>query len=139
MAGKGRIQNLTPFKPGNCGNVAGRAGVLPAEIRSERKKNQAGLIRLISELMMMTPKEAASQKRNKSVSQLELAAHKLVAQAKKGDLTSFRYLIELMVGKIPEHDYDGFTEDDVRILNRVKEVQAETASRAEPDPVGSGH
>lgn len=50
-------------------------------------------------------------------------------------MVAFKYLMELMVGKIPEHDYDGFTEEDLRILNRVKEVFAE--QQHDPEPIGT--
>lgn len=141
MSGKGRIQNLTPFKPGHVANPAGRAGVLPPEVRAERKKNQAGLIKLISELFLLNDREAKARAKNPLGSQLEKAVQSLIAKARGGDVVPFKYLMELMVGKIPEHDYDGFTEEDLRILNRVKEVFAEQehASKPTPEPLGKGH
>ncbi len=144
MAGHGRIQNLKPFKPGQSGNPAGRAGVLPPEVRSERKKNQAALIRLVSELMLMTDDVRKDREADfTKTTQVERAVFALINKAQEGDVTAFRYLMELMTGKIPENDYDGFTEEDLRILNRVKEVFAEQRRAAESDSsgtdVGTGH
>lgn len=135
MAGKGNLANLKPFKPGQSGNLAGRAGVLPPEIRAERKKNQAAFIKLVSELLLLSASEARD--RTKQGSQLELAVQAVITKAKTGDVIAFRYLIETMVGKIPEHDHDGFTEEDLRILNRVKEVLEEQRRAESATPVSS--
>lgn len=137
MAGKGNIKNLVPFKPGNGGGP-GRNGILPPEIRAERKKNQAALIKLITRLFLMSDKDAKAASKNSEATQLEKATQALIAKARGGEVIAFRYLIELMVGKIPEHDYDGFTEEDLRILNRVKEVFAEQQQETR-EPVGSSH
>ena len=142
MAGRGNIKNLTPFKPGQSGNPAGRAGVLPPEIRAERKKNQAALIRTITEYFLMTDKDAKARAKTAEATQLEKAVQALILSARGGEVVAFKFLIELMVGKIPEHDYDGFTEEDLRILNRVKEVFAEqgrTTNDTASEPVGTGH
>lgn len=141
MAGKGNVANLKPFKPGQSGNPAGRAGVLPPEIRAARKKNQADLIKLITEFFGSTRAEA--KRKTKGATQLICAVQALISKAMKGDVVAFRYLVETMVGKIPTHDYDGFTEEDLRMLNRVKEI-IETRSRegtSAPDStgVGTGH
>lgn len=138
MAGKGRNQNLVPFKPGQSGNPAGRGGVLPPEIRAERKRNQAGLIQMITRLLLLPEGEVKKRAKDKTISQLEKAAQALVAKAKKGDVTAFRYAVELMTGKIPEHDYDGYSEEDLKILNRVKEIIAERASQPN-DPTRPNH
>lgn len=136
MAGKGNLANLRPFKPGQSGNPAGRAGILPPEVRAERKKNQAALIQLVSKLMMLRPGEA-NQSIGQTGTQLELAVQALIDKAKGGDVVAFRYLIETMVGKIPESDFDGFSEEDLRILNRVKEVLDEQRRAESAKPVSS--
>lgn len=132
------ISGLKPFKPGQTSNPNGRNGCLPPEIRTERKKNQAGLIRLITQLFSLTPVESKNRARDPKLTQLEKAVQAVVRSATKGDVNALRYLVEIMVGKIPEHDYDGFTEEDLRILNRVKEVFHESPAEL-PDAVGSGH
>jgi hypothetical protein len=141
VSGKGNLANLKPFKPGQSGNPAGRAGVLPPEVRSERKRNQAELIRTITKIFMMTDSEIEKHILENPPTQLQAAVIKLIGSAKEGDVTAFKYLTEVMVGKIPEHDYDGFTEEDLRILNRIKEVYYEKANSDEPAPgsLGSSH
>lgn len=135
MAGKGLIANLRPFKPGQSGNPAGRNGTLPPEIRSERKRNQGALIRTITSFFTMRNEEAEKRIMAAETTQLEAAVFAIIGKAKEGDVNAFKYLSEIMTGKIPEHDNDGFTEDDLRILNRVKEFLSERQAK---DPVGSG-
>lgn len=118
----GRESNLKPFKPGQRANPAGKNGTLPPDIRQERKKNQSGLIRAVTELFLLTDKEAKDKMRDPMASQLQKSIQGIIAKCRGGDVIAFRYLMEVMVGKIPEHDYDGFSEEDLRILNRVKEV-----------------
>lgn len=140
MAGKGNLANLKPFKPGQSGSPAGRAGVLPPEVRAERKRNQSNLIQTISKLFNCTDDEIKKHILDNPPTQLQSAVISLIGKAKDGDVIAFKYLTEVMVGKIPEHDYDGFTEEDLRILNRVKEVFYEKIS-SEPAPgsMGTGH
>lgn len=125
MAGKGNLATLKPFKPGQSGNGAGRAGVLPPEIRRLRKENQAGLIRMIHEMFTLNDEDMEKKVMAAATTQLEKATLAIIGKAKQGDVTAFKYLMDVMVGRIPEHDYDGFTEEDLVILNRVKEVFAE--------------
>lgn len=141
MAGHGNIKNLKPWKPGQSGHP-GRIGILPPDIREERKKNQVGLIRMVSEMMMFNEKEAKVKFKAAETTQLEKACQALIGKARDGDVNAFRYLMELMVGNIPSHDYDGFTEEDLRILNRVKEVFAEQKginTEQTSKSVGDGH
>lgn len=116
------LANLRPFKPGQSGNPLGRQPVLPPEIRKARKDNQVHLIKLITTLFLMNDKDAEARSEKPETSQLEHAVQAMIGKARGGEVTAFRYIIDLMVGKVPEHDYDGFSEEDLRILNRVKEV-----------------
>lgn len=125
MAGHGNIANLKSWKPGQSGNPNGKAGMLPPEIRTERKQNQARLIQLLIKLFAMTDTEAALRLKEEATTQLEKACQSMIAKAREGDTGAFKYLMELITGRIPENDHDGFTEEDIRILNRVKEVVAE--------------
>jgi hypothetical protein len=116
------LANLKPFKPGQSGNPLGRQTILPPEIRKARKANQVVLIQLITKLFLMSDAQASKEIENPDISQLHHAVQAMIGKARGGEVTAFRYMIDLMVGKVPEHDYDGFSEEDLRILNRVKEV-----------------
>lgn len=112
------------FKPGVSGNPLGRTP-LPPEIRAERRKNQANLITLIAKYFSMTSDEATDRLAGPGVLQLEEAIQGVILKAKDGDVNALRYLLEIMVGKVPEQDTEDFSEEDLRILKRVKEVMNE--------------
>ena len=115
------------FKPGQSGNPTGRAK-LPPEIRAARKQGMVDLIKLIAKHFGMTKEEAKAHKEKPGLTQLELALGNFVSRAIKGDVSAFRYLVEVMIGKIPESDFDDFTEEELLLLNRIKTVMAEKAS-----------
>lgn len=127
------------FLPGQSGNPGGRPA-LPPEIRAERKKNQGALILLIAEFFSLTPAQAKKRLKKgpdgKQANQLARAVQGLIGRSIRGDVKAFRYLMEVMIGKLPETDWDGYTEDDLRILARVKEVYEEERRRS---AVGQSH
>lgn len=70
----------------------------------------------------MTHEDAQKKLDSPDTIQLEEAIQGIICKAKEGDVNAFKYIIELLVGKIPEQDTENFTEEDLRILKRVKEV-----------------
>ena len=80
----------------------------------------AELIRIIARHFGMTQKAAKAAKAKPEITQLECAVMEFVKRAVKGDVNAFRYLMELMVGKIPENDFDEFTEDELILLEKIK-------------------
>ena len=131
----GRPENLIGFKPGQSGNPGGRGGVLPPEIRKKRKASQAKIISLMTDLLNLTDLEANARAEDPKQTQLEAMAQAMIASARNGETSAAKYVVELICGKIPETDHDGFSEEDLRMLNRVKELLTE--QRSEPgDPSG---
>lgn len=120
------------FKLGYSGNPLGRPA-LPPEIRLERRKNQANLIKLIAQYFSMTHEEAQKRLDSPKTLQLEEAIQGMIGKAKEGDTNAFKYLIELLVGKIPEAE-EGFTDEDARIVTRVKEVLEEQKATIDVSP-----
>lgn len=121
-------KNLQPhrFAPGVSGNPGGRPK-LPPEIRAERKRNMGELIKLIAAHFGKTRKEARAARKRPEVTRLEEAVMTFVERAVKGDVNAFRYLMELMVGKIPESDYDEYSEDELILLEKIKAKLAQQA------------
>lgn len=132
---------LRSFKPGQTGNPTGRNGALPPEIRRERKSNQSELIQLITFLFKKNDAEIEDLIMTQKPTQLQAAVVAMIGKAKEGDVPAFKYLMETMVGRIPETDYDGFTEEDLAILNRVKEVfyERDKIEDSTSGGLGSGH
>lgn len=95
--------NLKPWPKGVSGNPSGSVARLPPEVRAERKKNQAALILLVSKLF-------AANKKTQGKTQLERAIQGMIDKARKGDTAAFKYLIELICGKIPETDPESTAE-----------------------------
>lgn len=123
------------FQPGASGNPGGRPK-LPPEIRAARKAAMAQLITLIASHFGMTKKAAKAAKKKPEITMLECAVMEFADRAVKGDVNAFRYLMELMVGKVPESDYDEYTEDELALLNRIKTVLAE---KVENGPINQDH
>ena len=114
-------KGLTPWQPGQSGNPGGRPA-LPPEVRKDRKNNQVKLIQLITKHFNMTTKESATEARKEGTAQIEKAVRKIVEQATKGNIWAFQYLMNLMVGKIPDSDYDGATEEELILFHKVKQA-----------------
>ncbi len=95
--------NLKPWPKGVSGNPGGQIR-LPPEVRAERKRNQSNLIMLVSRLF------GAPAADENPATQLEIAVQGMIDKAKTGDTPAFKYLIELVCGKIPEADPDSAAE-----------------------------
>lgn len=119
------LKNLKPFDKGQSGHPIGRPMLAP-EIRAARKANQAELIKLIQTYCSLTENQAMERLAGPKTLQIEAAVQGLINRAKEGDVPAFKYLVEIMCGKIPESDYDEFTEEDLAILRRIKEVKAKS-------------
>lgn len=129
------------FQPGRSGNPSGRP-VLPPEIRAERKKNQGAFVLLVAELFALTPAELKARWKKKPKTQLEACVQGIITKGKQGSVEAVKFLMAIVAGELPKSDYDGFTEEDLRILNRVKEVFEEQKRIQSPTPsqaMGTGN
>jgi hypothetical protein len=124
--------NLKPWPKGVSGNPAGLQARLPAEVRAERRKNQAALILLVSKLF-------AANRKAKGKTELERAVQGMIDRAKKGDTNAFKYLIELICGKIPEQDPETLAEQMTpeQKLELMKQAVAALEAQVKPDGSGS--
>lgn len=95
--------NLKPWPKGVSGNPGG-APKLPPEIRAARRENMASLIKLIHLYVGMTTEQAQQRADGNSCLQLEEMVQGMIGKAKEGDTNAFKFLIEVMCGKIPESD-----------------------------------
>ena len=124
-----------PWKPGQSGNPNGRPA-LPAELRAERKRNMAALIRLVAQYFSLTDEEAERRIAGPEATQLEGVIQGLIKRGKEGDANAAKYLLELMVGKVPEHDPDDNPLDGMDAkekLAKMKEACALLESQIEKD------
>jgi hypothetical protein len=78
---------------------------------AERRKNQAALIKLVILYFGMTAEESSQRLAGPEANQLEEAVQGVIGRAKEGDTTAFKYLTEIICGKIPEIDAEDRTED----------------------------
>lgn len=120
------ITNLKPWAKGVSGNPGGHPR-LPTEIRIARKKNQAGLIKLVMSHFAMTDVQVIQKNEDTRTSQLEFAVQGVIEKAKGGDVNAFKFLIELMCGKIPEYDQESQAEEmspeeKLEIMKRAVQV-----------------
>lgn len=94
---------LKPFPKGYIANPGGKVR-LPADLRKARRENMEGLIKIIHRYMAMTHEEAQTRLAGPDALQLEIMIQGQIMKATTGDANSFRILIELMCGKVPESD-----------------------------------
>ena len=112
------------FKPGHTRSKGIGRPSLPSDLRIERKENQAAFIRLVARYLAMTDEEMLERHSGPDTNQLEGIIFGMIGKAKEGDVNSAKYLVETMTGKIPEADE--FSEDDLKMLRRIKEVMDES-------------
>lgn len=116
--------NLRPWKKGQSGNPGGKVG-LPPEVASERRRNQAALIRLVIAYFGFTEEQAQQRLAGPDTTQLEAAVQGMINRAKEGDTNCFKYLTELICGKIPDQD-----DDPSDVANMSDEQSLEVMKRA---------
>lgn len=92
-----------PFPKGQSGNPGG-APKLPAELRAARRENLQALIRLVHAYAGMTQEEVTQRLSGNEAVQLEEMVQGQIKKASEGDHNAFKFIIELMCGKIPEQD-----------------------------------
>lgn len=95
--------NLKSFPKGFSGNPTGQLR-LPPDLRKARRENMEGLIKLIHLYVGMTHEQAQERLAGPESLQLEAMVQGQIAKATLGDSLSFKFLIEIMCGKIPESD-----------------------------------
>lgn len=119
------ISGLKPWPKGVSGNPHGTAK-LPAEIRDARRKNQRALIELVMTCFARTNEEMTARLEDSTLNQLERAVIGLMAEARTR-VDAFKYLTELVCGKIPESDPETAAEqmtpeEKLEIMERAVEV-----------------
>jgi hypothetical protein len=106
MAG---VDNLKPWPKGVSGNPGGTVR-LPPELRAARRENMSALIRIIHQYVGITEEQAKERLCGPEALQLEEMIQGQISKAKEGDTNAFKFLIEVMCGKIPEADHESATE-----------------------------
>lgn len=102
MSHPNSLKNLKYFQPGN--KLGGSIVKLPPELRQARRENMQGLIKLLHLYVGMTDEEAKTRLDGPECLQLEEMVQGQISKAKEGDTNAFKFLIEVMCGKIPETD-----------------------------------
>lgn len=120
--------NLKSFhwKKGQSGNPQGLAVRLPAELRAARKENMAALIRLIHQYVGLTEEQASQRLSGPDCLQLEAMIQGQINKAKEGDSNSFKFIIEVMCGKIPDAD----PVDDISLTGMTNLEKIEALKKA---------
>ena len=135
-----RYRGLRPWKKGQSGNPNNIRYALPAEIRQQRRENQASLIRLVISYFAMTPEQAAQRIASPDANQLEEAVQGQINRAKEGDARAFQYLMELICGKIPEADPDKEQVENMSMqerLDAMKQAVAFLENKVKDEPGSS--
>lgn len=96
------LKNLKPFPPGN--KMGSSIVKLPPELRAARRENMSALIRLIHQYVGLTREQAEQRIGGPDALQLEEMVQGQITKAATGDSNAFKFLIEVMCGKIPESD-----------------------------------
>lgn len=94
--------NLRPWQKGVSPNPGGRPS-LPHSIRIARKKNQAALIELVMNCFALTASKTEARREDPELTELERSVICLIHQSRER-VDAFKYLTELICGKIPETD-----------------------------------
>lgn len=81
-------ENLTPFKKGQSGNPKGRPAIT-TEAKLIRRAGKSEVIKLIDEHLVQSGR-------------LKKAIIEVSKKAEKGDLFALNFLLERMVGKVPQ-------------------------------------
>ncbi len=114
------------FQKGQSGNPGGRTVLLTPEVKAERKKNLCEVILLVSKHWKMTEEQAQRLMAGPDVTRLEMAISRLIDRATMdGDISAFKILLEIMVGKLPDHEPEALTEEEMLILNRARSILIE--------------
>jgi hypothetical protein len=128
------LKNLRHFQPGN---KMGQGVVkLPPELRQARRENMASLIRLIHQYVGMTENQAKERLNGPESLQIEEMIQGQINKAKEGDSNSFKFIIEVMCGKIPESDESKSTTENMTRQEKLAAARL-MVQMLEQDPNGS--
>lgn len=94
-------------------------------LRKARREDLEALIKLMMTYCKLTTSQAMNRLSGPEPLQLEEMVQGLINKVKEGDVPAFKFFMETMLGKIPEDDEGAFTDEDLRILKRVKELREE--------------
>jgi hypothetical protein len=97
------IKNLKPFRSGVSGNPGGRPK-LSVELRVARRENTERVIKLVHQYVGMSGEEARQRQSVPTAVQTEEMIQAQISKAKEGDTNAFKFIVEVMCGKIPESD-----------------------------------
>jgi hypothetical protein len=97
------INNLKPFKSGISGNPGGRPK-LSVELRVARRENMERLVKLVHQYVGMSEDKARQRLSGPDALQTDEMIQGQILKAKEGDTNAFKFITEVMCGKIPESD-----------------------------------
>lgn len=93
---------MAKFKPGQSGNPGGRPK-MPADIREARRVTQIELERIINKYTSYTRQEMKDAIADPNTSMFEIMIASIIGQAaQKGDQTRLEFLLNRMIGKVPD-------------------------------------
>jgi len=118
-----------PFKKGESGNPRGRPA-LPPDLRKQIAKDKVSFLKLLLRYLSLTHEQRHARVSGPEVTGAEEIIHGLINKASTGDGPATKIILDTAFGKIHDDDDSEFSDEDIRILNRVKELRDQEIKEA---------
>lgn len=93
----------TSFKPGRSGNPAGRPQI-PSDIKAARFLNQIELERILNHCVFLSVTDVTRLSKAKDAPAALVGAASIVAKMAKGDLWSYAFVVDRLIGRVREQE-----------------------------------